>query len=60
MATDSSAFVRPAKRPAYSVLGHDAWKAIGSGEVSVPKMRDWRLALRDAIPAIISTVKAEG
>ena len=41
--TDSSAFVRPAPRPAYSVLGHDAW-----AEVGIPPMRDWREALREA------------
>ena len=41
--TDSSAFVRPAPRPAYSVLGHDAWAAVG-----LSPMRDWREALADA------------
>ena len=41
--TDSSQFVRPASRPAYSVLGHDAWAAAG-----LAPMRDWRLALEDA------------
>ncbi len=41
--TDSAQFVRPAPRPAYSVLGHDAWADAG-----VPPMRDWRLALEDA------------
>ncbi len=41
--TDSSAFVRPAPRPAYSVLGHDAWAAVG-----LHPMRDWRIALREA------------
>lgn len=46
-------FPRPAKRPAYSVLGHDAW-----ANTSVPVLRDWRIALADAMPAIISTVKA--
>ena len=42
--TDSSAFVRPAPRPAYSVLGHDAWAAAGIAE-----MRPWREALADAV-----------
>lgn len=42
--TDSSAFVRPAPRPAYSVLGHGRWAAVG-----LPEMRDWHEALRDAI-----------
>lgn len=42
--TDSSAFVRPAPRPAYSVLGHDAWAAAGLAE-----MRPWREALADAV-----------
>jgi len=35
--------VRPAPRPAYSVLGHDAWAAVG-----LSPMRDWREALADA------------
>lgn len=42
--TDSTAFVRPAPRPSYSVLGHDAWAAAG-----LPEMRDWREALADAV-----------
>ena len=58
--TDSSAFVRPATRPAYSVLGYDAWKAVGADGISLEPMRDWRLALTNAMPAIISAVKAEG
>lgn len=41
--TDSSAFVRPAPRPAYSVLGHEAWSKAG-----LEPMRDWRSALADA------------
>ena len=41
--TDSSQFVRPAPRPAYSVLGHNAWTAAG-----LAPLRDWREALADA------------
>jgi dTDP-4-dehydrorhamnose reductase len=48
-------FPRPAKRPGYSVLGHDAWSG-----TSVPEMRNWKLALEEAMPAIISALKAEG
>lgn len=44
--TDSSAFVRPAPRPAYSVLGHDAWARAG-----LAPMRDWREALTAATKA---------
>ncbi|MFF2052789.1 dTDP-4-dehydrorhamnose reductase [Leifsonia sp. NPDC058194] len=44
--TDSSSFVRPAPRPAYSVLGHDAWTQAG-----LEPMRDWRVALQDAAAA---------
>lgn len=42
--TDSGAFVRPAPRPSYSVLGHDAWAAAGIAE-----MRPWREALEAAV-----------
>jgi dTDP-4-dehydrorhamnose reductase len=48
-------FPRPAKRPAYSVLSHDAWAG-----TSVPEMRNWKMALEEAMPTIISAVKAEG
>lgn len=41
--TESAQFVRPAPRPAYSVLGHDAWHRVG-----LTPMRDWTTALRDA------------
>ena len=51
----SSEYPRPAKRPSYSVLGHDAW-----AKTTVEPMRDWRIALAEAMPAIINAVKAEG
>jgi dTDP-4-dehydrorhamnose reductase len=51
----SSEYPRPAKRPAYSVLSHEAW-----AKTSLKPMRDWRIALEEAMPAIISAVKAEG
>ena len=41
--TDSSAFVLPAPRPAYSVLGHESWASAG-----LDPMRDWRAALSGA------------
>jgi dTDP-4-dehydrorhamnose reductase len=50
----SSEYPRPAKRPSYSVLSHDAWAS-----TSVKPMRDWRIALSDAMPSIISAVNAE-
>ena len=42
--TDSSSFQRPAPRPAYSVLGHEAWRSAG-----LAPMRDWRETLGDAM-----------
>lgn len=41
--TDSSSFARPAPRPAYSVLGHDAWSGVG-----LAPLRDWREGLSAA------------
>jgi dTDP-4-dehydrorhamnose reductase len=43
VSTRSADFVRPAPRPGYSVLGHDAWRGTG-----VAPMREWKLALADA------------
>jgi len=57
--TDSSSFVRPAKRPAYSVLGHDAWDRVGTSGSVVSPMRDWRAALREVMPGILETVQME-
>jgi len=48
--TTSDAFKRPAPRPAYSVLGHDAWKTAG-----IPPIAHWRDGLHRAFPAIESS-----
>ncbi|MEW2486493.1 dTDP-4-dehydrorhamnose reductase [Streptomyces sp. NPDC048411] len=47
--TTSDAFVRPAPRPAFSVLGHDRWAAAGMGPI-----RDWRTALEEAFPDLLA------
>jgi len=44
--TTSAQFVRPAPRPDYSVLGHDAW-----GRAGISPMRNWRAALSAAYSA---------
>ncbi|BAL87653.1 putative dTDP-4-keto-6-deoxyhexose reductase [Actinoplanes missouriensis 431] len=46
--TTSDRFVRPARRPAYSVLGHDRWQA-GAGVDPLP---DWHAMLTEAMPAL--------
>jgi len=50
----SSEYPRIAKRPSYSVLSHDSWS-----KTSLHPMRDWRIAIEEAMPAIISAVKTE-
>ncbi len=45
--TSSAAYPRPAPRPAYSVLGHDAWAAAGISPIG-----NWRDALDRAFPAM--------
>lgn len=50
----SNEYLRPARRPSYSVLSHEAW-----ANSSVKPLRDWRIALSDAMPAIITAVKEE-
>jgi dTDP-4-dehydrorhamnose reductase len=49
--TTSQAFVRPAPRPSYSVLGHARWTAAG-----LPPLADWRAMLTEAMPRLIPAV----
>ncbi|MBL8932895.1 MAG: dTDP-4-dehydrorhamnose reductase [Kineosporiaceae bacterium] len=42
--TSSAEFVRPAPRPAWSVLGHDRWAQAG-----LTPLRDWREAVAEAM-----------
>ena len=46
--TTSDRFVRPARRPAYSVLGHARWSA-----TSVAPLPDWRPMLKEAMPFLL-------
>ena len=46
-------FPRPAPRPAYSVLGHDAWAAAGLGALP-----GWQESLRRALPELIAAQTA--
>ena len=48
--TTSEAFVRPAPRPAYSVLGHDAWQRAG-----VAPIREWSDALVESMTAVVES-----
>ena len=54
-AVGSEFYPQVAKRPAYSVLSHQRWV-----EEGIEPLRDWKIALEEAMPAIISAVKAEG
>jgi dTDP-4-dehydrorhamnose reductase len=47
--TTSAAFVRPAPRPSYSVLGHEGWRDTG-----IEPIRDWREALAEAFPSLVT------
>jgi len=49
--TSSAEFVRPAPRPAWSVLGHDAWADAG-----LPAMRSWEEAFAEAYPECFSDI----
>ena len=55
VAVSSSEYQRPAKRPSYSVLSHDEWS-----KTSIPPMRDWKIALEEVMPQIVSAAKVEG
>jgi dTDP-4-dehydrorhamnose reductase len=50
----SSELAIPTKRPRYTVLSHDAW-----AKTTVKPLSDWRIALAEAMPSIISAVRAE-
>jgi len=52
VAVDSSRFPRPAKRPTYSVLGHNHWVREG-----LNPMQSWQGALIDAFPTILQAIK---
>ena len=49
---NSSEYTRPADRPQYSVLGHEKWKAAG-----LSTMRNWKIALEEAMPAVINQIE---
>jgi dTDP-4-dehydrorhamnose reductase len=47
--TTTAAYPRPAPRPTYGVLGHDAWAA-----ADVKPIGDWRDALDRAFPSMLA------
>jgi dTDP-4-dehydrorhamnose reductase len=53
-ATTSNAYPHPAARPAYSVLGHDAWASAGLMPIG-----DWQVSLRGAFPELLQSAKAD-
>ncbi len=52
--TDSASFVRPAVRPAFSVLGHDRW-----AEAGLAPLADWHEQLGRALATPVFTELAE-
>jgi dTDP-4-dehydrorhamnose reductase len=53
--TSSAAFARPAPRPAWSVLGHDALRGLG-----VEPVGDWRARWRAAAPRVLAGLEDLG
>jgi len=51
---NSTEFMRAAKRPRYSVLGHEGWNKVGLSE-----MRGWLPALETEIPKILASIEKE-
>jgi dTDP-4-dehydrorhamnose reductase len=54
MPTTTDAFPRPAPRPAYSVLGHDAWQRAGLAPI-----RDWSDALATSMTTVVGGCQGE-
>jgi dTDP-4-dehydrorhamnose reductase len=54
-AIPSSQYPQKAKRPSYSVLGHDGWHRSG-----LSPMQDWKIALERSIPNILNSIRSEG
>ncbi len=52
--TTSALFPRAARRPAYSVLGHQRWSLAG-----MPPMRHWRSMLDEAVPKLLAPEVAQ-
>ena len=52
---ESSKYMRVAKPPSYSVLGHNMWV-----KVEMKPMNNWNDALKEAMPSIISSLRKEG
>ena len=50
LATTSEAFIRPAPRPAYSVLGQEAWQHAG-----VAPIQEWSDALAKSVTTVVAT-----
>ena len=50
---NSTDFSQLALRPKYSVLNQDVWPAVGRGGIKVDVMRNWKMALAEAMPALI-------